>query len=281
MKIARGIVFVSVLFAASDGSAVGTSVPGSANPNLAGRDVGYSCCGGDSSPLQLPPMIEVTSCSWLQISATGKVSYLPGAPTGNNPDGDDDFSMTNYGDGIAAAVWVRTNALVGVFLDNQSPTGKPTPGTLDFSDYKDAPFLGPGLRQIFFIGDGLTSDSKTGATDGMQQTVVAPFGATRLYLGTVDGEGWYNNSGSFSVSITSKPENRPLPCGDPSAPVGQITSSDALTVLRTAVGTASCSDCVCDTDQSGTIATSDALRVLRKAVGQPQELACLCCCCPS
>jgi hypothetical protein len=62
-------------------------------------------------------------------------------------------------------------------------------------------------------------------------------------------------------------------CGDPVEPEG-ITSGDALRVLRTGVGTAECDDCICDVDASGSIAASDALAVLRKAVGQQVELEC-------
>jgi len=34
----------------------------------------------------------------------------------------------------------------------------------------------------------------------VQQTFVVPNDATRLFLGTMDGFGWFNNSGAFSVS---------------------------------------------------------------------------------
>jgi hypothetical protein len=90
--------------------------------------------------------------------------------------------------------------------------------------------VGSRNRPIFFIGDGLTSDSNAGFFDGEQQSFIVPSGATRLFLGTVDGEGWYNNTGSFSVdtSISSKPFDA---CGDPATPAG-ITATDALLVLR-------------------------------------------------
>jgi hypothetical protein len=51
------------------------------------------------------------------------------------------------------------------------------------------------LKQVFFIGDGLAGDLGG-------QLVIAPPGATRLYLGTMDGGGWFNNTGEFSVSVT-------------------------------------------------------------------------------
>jgi cysteine-rich repeat protein len=68
-------------------------------------------------------------------------------------------------------------------------------------------------------------------------------------------------------------------CGDPDDS-GTIRSSDALFILRTAVGTAQCDDCVCNVDESTgttTITASDSLRVLRKAVGIDVQLSCPVC----
>jgi hypothetical protein len=56
-----------------------------------------------------------------------------------------------------------------------------------------------------------------------------------------------------------------------------ISASDALFVLRTAVGSATCELCVCDVNNSGTVTASDALTVLRSAVGQSVELTCPAC----
>ena len=50
---------------------------------------------------------------------------------------------------------------------------------------------------MFFIGDGLT-----GTGTGNLQQFFIPVGATRLYLATHDGFGWYNNVGAFEVSVT-------------------------------------------------------------------------------
>ncbi len=51
---------------------------------------------------------------------------------------------------------------------------------------------------MFFIGDG-----RTGTGAGAAQSFVVPAGATRLFLGVSDGFGWFNNSGSFAVTIAS------------------------------------------------------------------------------
>ena len=66
----------------------------------------------------------------------------------------------------------------------------------------------PELQQTFFIGDGEIPA-------GTQQQFVVPVGATRLFLGTHDGFGWFNNQGSFEVTIKggSTAPVVPLPAG--------------------------------------------------------------------
>jgi hypothetical protein len=53
-----------------------------------------------------------------------------------------------------------------------------------------------------------------------------------------------------------------------------ITASDALRVLRGAVGVAECPDCVCDVNSAGGVTAGDALLVLRAAVGLDVDLSC-------
>ena len=52
----------------------------------------------------------------------------------------------------------------------------------------------PKLKQMFFIGDGLTKD-------GLPQKFVAPEGATRLFLATWDFYEWNNNAGARNVKV--------------------------------------------------------------------------------
>jgi hypothetical protein len=87
------------------------------------------------------------------------------------------------------------NSLVGVFLGPSQPDPS-APATLDFStaDSRDYTSLAPALQQVFYIGDGLTST-------GAPHQVTVPDGATRLYLGTMDGFEWSNDSGAFSVRV--------------------------------------------------------------------------------
>jgi hypothetical protein len=66
-------------------------------------------------------------------------------------------------------------------------------------------------------------------------------------------------------------------CGQPLSTGGGPTATDALYVLRTGVGLASCQITVCDIDGSCAITAGDALRVLAIATGQQIELDCTAC----
>jgi hypothetical protein len=100
-------------------------------------------------------------------------------------------------------------------LGNTTPTGA-HPASFDFSSSGlgiGFSSLNPLLRQSFFIGDGLT-----GTGSGTHQTFYVPTGATRLFLGVLDGtqinaapgSAYFNNTGSFSVTydlvVASVPE---------------------------------------------------------------------------
>ena len=63
-------------------------------------------------------------------------------------------------------------------------------------------------------------------------------------------------------------------CGDADEN-GRVTASDALSALRTSVGSSSCTLDRCDTDRSQTVTATDALLILKAAVaGGPVVLAC-------
>jgi len=65
-------------------------------------------------------------------------------------------------------------------------------------------------------------------------------------------------------------------CGDGNGD-GNITATDALLALNTAVGSANCPLCACDVDSSTATTATDALRILQSAVGQPVVLNCAAC----
>jgi hypothetical protein len=162
----------------------------------------------EESPVQVLgiPLIPGTV---LTFSVSGGVSNQATVPPTNIPDGDAFFTSpfsglpgTDEGNGIAR-MNAPVNALVGVFLDDGMPNNSPTPPGLDFSDGGLGRAFGqlcPGLKQPFFIGDGLT-----GHGAGAPQQFVVPPGATRLFLGTVDGFDWNTNIGAYGVTVTSTP----------------------------------------------------------------------------
>ena len=58
---------------------------------------------------------------------------------------------------------------------------------------------------------------------------------------------------------------------------GALTTTDAMVTLMASVGNFQCPLCVCDVDSSGDTTASDALRILRAAVGLPADLGCPTC----
>jgi hypothetical protein len=65
-------------------------------------------------------------------------------------------------------------------------------------------------------------------------------------------------------------------CADPTGDE-DVTATDALFVLRAAVGGTGCEPCVCDVNDSGSLTASDSLIVLRFAVGAGDDLQCPSC----
>ena len=182
-------------------------VPGTSNPWLAGMPDG-STASGDTAPAQSPPAADgltLTPGDALVFLAAGQVANASfGGSAG--PDGGfglgapaDGFTPHAAENGIAAAT-VPLNGLVGIFLGPDQPDLTAAPAGLDFRPTGNVPggvnytTLAPLLKQVFFIGDGLTAG-------GIPQRIVVPAGATRLFLGTMDGYSWSNNVGSFQVSV--------------------------------------------------------------------------------
>jgi hypothetical protein len=187
------------------------TVPGWSDPWLAGMPDGAtaSCWepeGCDVAPKQSPQEV-MGLCLWpgeyLLFQASGGVGHCGGCtlepPDGGYPTNhnwDDDLGENGISDVIAPY-----DCLLGVFLDDAQPDQTPEPPYLDFGtpESRDYLVLSPVRKQVFFIGDGLTSG-------GAEQHVVIPEGATRLFLGTMDSSTWLNNIGQFDVLVSE-------PCG--------------------------------------------------------------------
>jgi len=111
----------------------------------------------------LPPGFSITAGDVIRAldPAVGGVSFFNGfgaplfGPGGNGVSGSNLVSL----DGISGYFGPQ-GPLVGVFLDDSIPSSGLAPATLDFSDTGlgiNFLSLSPELRQIFYIGDGITS----------------------------------------------------------------------------------------------------------------------------
>ena len=219
-----GILFVvafALLGSAASGETV--TVPGKANPWLAGMTNGTVARRGDSAPDESPVAVtgmRIQGGAIYTFSATGLVNH--GAPNGFfPPDGEDLGSHYLGAENGIADLTAPFVSLVGVFLGANAPDESAAPPPLDFRNVADQSYLAltPVLKQPFFIGDGLTSS-------GAAQQVIAPVGANRLFLGVMDAYSWYDNEGEFTVQVTqeaaaSKIQLALHPCLNP-------TSADAV-----------------------------------------------------
>jgi hypothetical protein len=137
------------------------------------------------APAQSPPGITVTSGSTLSITATGsECNYSPPGCEPTGPDGNPSAPTTHY-DGAQnglSTIAASVNALIGVFLGSDPPNLTASPAQLGSN-------TAPVLKQVFLIGSS--------------SSVAVPTGATRLFLGPMDGFQWNDNYGSFTVTITS------------------------------------------------------------------------------
>jgi Flp pilus assembly protein TadG len=163
---------------------------------------------GSGEPYDSPVQVGFNVSPGATITFTntsGDVSNVPTGspnydPTGNNGSGVSIYN-NDASNGVSehgmSDVWAPLNSFLGVFLTSSTPDGGTPPPVLDFSTQaaRDYTTLSPKTQQIFYIGDGQTSSST-------QQSIVVPQGATRFFLGTMDGHEWSNNSGSFTATIT-------------------------------------------------------------------------------
>ena len=179
-------------------------VSGMSNPYLAGMPDGSTASGGDTAPAQSPAQVlgfPVTPRSVVRFTASGAVRWNPNQPY-YNPEGQLDLNTAHLDgpqNGISD-VTMPANTLLGVFLGPDRPDASAAPIALDFSTEasRDYGTLLPQLKQIFFIGNGRV------AGGNVLQRVIVPAGATRLFLGTMDGRRWLTNDGEFIVEVSAE-----------------------------------------------------------------------------
>lgn len=89
------------------------------------------------------------------------------------------------------------------------------------------------------------------------------------FYGVISGAGIskiFISNTSGGIEVDHLQLNKCHLCGDANADL-KLAASDALFVLRAAVGTETCALCVCDSNGSGDLSVADALAVLRRSVG--------------
>jgi hypothetical protein len=152
------------------------------------------------------------------FQASGGVTFTPLLPPNVLPDGSLVTPHHGGAENGIAGLTAPIGSLIGVFLDDAQPgpsqapvTPSPSPpgppsvplvppfSLFDTPASRDYLSISPSLKATFFVGDGLTST-------GEPQKAIAPAGATRLFLGIMDGYGWYTNRGSFEVTVSVVPE---------------------------------------------------------------------------
>jgi Flp pilus assembly protein TadG len=109
----------------------------------------------------------------------------------------DDAASNGVSEHGIADVSMPLNSMVAVFLGSGVPDDTAAPSSLDFSTQQEQDYvtLAPKVKQPFFAGTGQTSG-------GTQQWIQVPSGATRMYVGMMDGWEWSNDYGGYNATIT-------------------------------------------------------------------------------
>jgi hypothetical protein len=186
------------------------TVGGKSDIWLSGMPAGSKASWNDTTANATPVNAGITVVPGALLTFTaisGTVSH--GTATGTGPFDAEGHVGTTYDHGSDAPVaqpGVENGiadivspivALLGVFLTDAQPNLTAAPARRDYSQAsarEKALYDDIELKQPFFIGDGKAPGS-------VVQQFKVPDGATRLFLGPMDGHEWNNNSGSFSVTI--------------------------------------------------------------------------------
>lgn len=180
----------------------GLTVPATANLFGAGHQ-GFVAQPPGFNPGTFPPSMAIPAgASILSLAGvTGLVDC--GGPCGNiGPDGGPLEVNIASSSGISGVIdstpGKAAMALMAVFLNDSEPAD-PAPARLNFTNNHNFGDLYPLLRQMFYVGDGVTDS-------GTVQSFHVPAGATRVFFGIADGalfltgpRDYGDNTGSFSL----------------------------------------------------------------------------------
>lgn len=203
----RASVDLSASAVATRGHVTKVNVPADSCPWLAGlgngaKVVAYDgnwidSVAPDQSPVQAVGVTVTAGATLSFRQVEGVTAWDNGSGGSFGPDGDTGWIVRQQSTNGINATSAPIQCLVGIFLDNSSPNSTPTGAEMNFSSYESRDFstLAPGLKQVFFIGDGVNSA-------GQLQKFTVPAGATRLYLGLMDEKGWWwDNYGTVTTTV--------------------------------------------------------------------------------
>ncbi len=179
-------------------------IPATSKIWLAGMPDGTQAGAGDAAPAQSPVLV-----TGLNFASGGNLNFNVWGVAAHGPDkllwgaNGTTLSSHNFGAQFGMSdLGAPLSSLVGVFLTGAQPDLALPPPTLTWADqsFGDYLTLTPLLQQTFFIGDGWTNVTQ------QPQWIAIPAGATRLYLGTLDGQSWNDNVGGYNAHIVQNPE---------------------------------------------------------------------------
>lgn len=223
-----------------DDRIVSVVVPGTSNPWLAGMPNGTQSQLGDAAPANSPVLVDLSlrKGSWVEvIDVTGAVAhglYPAVGPDGCLSEAQCDFDRFIISHDVGAELGksdltAPINGLVAVFLNDKVP-GNPVPRPLNFTTAISRNYLRlyPQLKQVFYIGNGRTNS-------GIVQKIFIPKGATRLYLGTMDGIEWNNNQGAFHATVKLVSDRSSNRCGFGNNKVSVCHKGKTICISRNAL----------------------------------------------
>jgi hypothetical protein len=205
--------------------------------------------------------------------ATGNGSLVsPGGLT-DSVDADDGAID---GSGNGGHSYFSGNGTTGIIIDFDAGRthGLPTEVGVVWTDGG----LNAGVTFEAFGPDGVSLLGPNGPNDHADASNYGETAEDRFYGAT--------NATGISKIVISNPGggievdhlqlNRCILCGDSNGDL-DVTASDALYSLAVSVGIETCDPCICDVNNSGSINVTDALTILRTAVGSGPTMSCPAC----
>ena len=230
-------------------------------------------------------LVALSVAAWLPIAA-GATAALASSPscvllfsmTSGTAISNLDFAVDySAADGRVAGTTVNPTCSLALGGNALGAFGDDGLGTLSVSMIRQAAFSAPvdlaGCRFEYSGSQPVPADFRVTVTnagrDGVDNSV-SPLPVVAVTQ--VDCPGALPTTTTTTTTLPAGSR-----CGQPVSSGAKPTASDALRVLKAAVGVASCSSCVCDANGNGNVTAADALVVLRAAVGLPVVLACPAC----